>query len=80
MSLRREEIEEENGEKENGKEADDEEDGEEEDMDGEEEEMYGEEEESNTIITISDSDDDTGAISDGSVQVKKYLYFIFQDT
>ena len=76
MSLRREEIEEENGEKENGKEADDEE----EDMDGEEEEMYGEEEESNNTITVSDSDDDTGAISDGSVQVKKFLYFIFQDT
>ena len=49
-------------------------------MDGEEEEMYGEEEESNNTITVSDSDDDTGAISDGSVQVKKFLYFIFQDT
>ena len=75
MSLRREEIEEENGE-----EADTEEDGEEEDMDGEEEDMDGEEEESNNTITVSDSDDDTGAISDGSVQVKKFLYFIFQDT
>ena len=92
MSLRRkEEVEEENGEKENGEkengekenreEADDEADGEEEDVDGEEEdvEVSGDVESNNTII-VSDSSDDNGAISDGSVQVKKYLSFIFQDT
>ena len=70
MSLgRKEEVEEENGEEADGKE---------EDVDGEEEdvEVSGDEGGNKTII-VSDSSDDEGAISDGSVQVKKYLSSLF---
>ena len=75
MSLRRKkEVEEENGEEADGEEAD----GEEEDVDGEEEdvEVSGDEGGINTII-VYDSSDDDGAISVGSVQVKKYLSSLF---
>ena len=68
-------------EEENGEEAD----GEEEDVDGEEEDVGGKEEDvelsgeegGNNTIVVSDSSDDEGSISDGSVQVKKYLSSLF---
>ena len=77
MSLaKKQHVEEENGEEADGEEEDV--DGEEEDVGGKEEdvELSGEEGGNNTIV-VSDSSDDEGAISDGSVQVKKYLSSLF---